>query len=100
MERFSKILNRNVSNEEIFEVKNYIITRYYTDLSPRDTAIKHTLTIRFKFDFSDFDAIGEIVYMEEVAQSHWNSKAKGIMDEDNYFFKEVPSSIIALVNEL
>jgi hypothetical protein len=49
--------------------------------------------------FSDFDAIAKIVYMEETAQSHWNSKVKGIMDEDDYFFKEVPSSILALVNE-
>ncbi len=100
MERFSKTLNRNISNEEIFEVENYIITRYYTDLSPRDTCIKHTLTIKFKFDFSDVDAIGKIIYMEEVSQSHWNSKEKGIMDEDDYFFKEVPSSILSLVNEL
>tara|TARA_R110000782_G_C14526592_1_gene381794 strand:+ start:39 stop:332 length:294 start_codon:yes stop_codon:yes gene_type:complete len=97
MKRFSKILNREISDEEVFQVENYIITRYYTDLSPRDTCIEHTLTIRFKFDFSDFDAIGKIVYMEEVAQSHWNSKEAGILNEDNYFFKEVPSSILHLV---
>lgn len=100
MERFSKILNRNVSDKEIFEIKNYVITRYYTDLSPRDTRIEHTLIIKFKFDFSDFDAIGRVVYMEEVAQSHWNSKIRGVMEEVNYFFKEVPSSILSLVSEI
>lgn len=94
MKRFSKILNREISDDEVFQIDNYTITRSYRDLKPNDTTIKHTLRIKFKFDFSDLDSVGNVVYMEELKNDHWNSKAIGVMGEDRYFFKTVSSEIL------
>jgi hypothetical protein len=96
-ERFSKILNRLVSNDEIFEINNYAITKSYTDCTPNDTTIKHTLKIKFKLNFDDLNSIGEVFYMEELENNHWNTKAIGVMKEENFFFKNVSANVLSML---
>jgi hypothetical protein len=96
-ERFSKILNRLVSNDEIFEINDYAITKSYTDCTPNDTTINHTLKIKFKLNFDDLNSIGEVFYMEELENNHWNTKAIGVMKEENFFFKNVSSNVLSML---
>jgi hypothetical protein len=97
IERFSKTLNRLVSNDEIFEINNYVITKSYTDCSPNDTTIKHTLKIKFKLNFDDLNSIGEVFYMEELENNHWNTKARGFLKEEDFFFKTVGANILFML---
>jgi len=55
MKRFNKEFNRYISDDEIFEINNYKITRKYTDLIKNDTTITHIINFKFKFDFSDMN---------------------------------------------
>ena len=97
MKRFSKILNREISDNEILQIDNYIITRSYRDLKSNDTIINHTLRIKFKFDFSDLDSVGNVVYMEELENDHFNSKPLGVMGKDRYFFNTVSLKILKML---
>lgn len=97
MKRYSKILNREISDDEVFQIDDYKIVKYYTDCSPNDTKIKHTLKIKFKFDFNDLDAVGNIIYMEELENDHKNTKALGVMNKEKYFFNTVDSEILKLI---
>jgi len=94
MKRFSKILNREISDDEIFQIDNYKFTKNYTDLKSNDTIITHTLRIKFKFDFSDLDSVCRVIYMEELENDHWNTNPSGIMKKKYYFFKTLNSQIL------
>lgn len=94
MGRFSKILNREITEDEVFQIDNYIYSKTYSDCTSNDTDINHVLRIKFKFDFSDLDSKGRIIYMEELENDHWNTNALGVMGEDEYFFTSVSSQIL------
>lgn len=100
MKRFSKILNREISEDEVFEINNYGIAKSYTDLRKNDTIIYHIVDFKFKFDFSDLNAIGKVIYMKEIERTdkYHTTKCNNVLKEDKFYFKTVETNILKLIN--